>query len=61
MLNLVFDGKTTSVDLNSDDPGNNSIRLWNEAGLGDGDHQVFAWTTAAAGQGVANIWVDYFE
>jgi len=49
------------VDLNSKDPGNNSTRLWNEAGLGDGDHQVFGWTTTAAGQGIANIWIDYFE
>ena len=61
-LNLLLDAKKTLVDLNSDEPGNNSTRLWNEAGLGDGDHQVFASTTAVGtGNIIANIWVDYIE
>jgi len=58
---MVFDGKSISVDLNSNDPGNNSTRLWHEIGLGDGDHQVFGRIINADGQGVANIWMDYFE
>ena len=61
ILNLVFDGEKTSVNLNSTDPGNNSTRLWSREGLGDGDHQFIGYTTATIGQVDANIWVDYFE
>ena len=65
ILKLIFDGRTSLVDLNSDEPSSISTRLWNEAGLVDGDHQVFASTTTANDQIVANIvtniWVDYFE
>lgn len=65
ILRLIFDGKTTRVDLASNDPANSSTLIWSETGLGDTDHQLFAETTGAdadvQGVDVANIWVDYFK
>jgi hypothetical protein len=61
MLNLVFDGEATTVNLNSTDPSNSSTRLWHLDGMVDGDHSVIGYTSAAADQTVANVWVDYFE
>ena len=48
-LNLLFDGAISSVNLNSTEE------------LEDGDHQIIGTTSAAMGQAVANIWLDYFE
>jgi len=61
ILSLGFDGERTSTNLSTTDPGSNSTLLWQVGGLPDGDHQVIGFTTAADGQVVANIWIDYFE
>jgi len=61
ILNLVFDGETTSTNVSSTDPDSNSTRLWQVGGLPEGDHQVIGYSTTVTGQDVANIWIDYFE
>ena len=69
ILNLVFNGEKSSVNLKSTD--HNSTRLWSKEGLGNVDHQGIGTTTATDGQAVANIcvrvvypvtiWLNYFE
>ena len=62
ILNLLFDGVVERpVHLNSTDSGTSSTLLWRVEGKKDDDHQILGWTTLADGQGVANIWLDYFE
>ena len=64
ILHLVFDGKTDLLYLNTTVPSTDSTLLWHAKGLGDGDHEVICWTTALNGndvQGIANVWIDYFE
>lgn len=61
LVNLLFDGERTTLNLTSTELSNSSIRLWNRDGLGDGDHQVITHTSAMDGSVVANIWIDYIE
>jgi len=51
----------TPVYFNSTDPGSISTRVWQVEGLEDGDHEIIGSTTTVDGQGLANIWLDYFE
>ena len=61
VLNLLFDGVSqTAVPLSSNDPTNSTL-LWHLEGQSDGDHQLLGSTCLAAGQLVANIWLDYVE
>ena len=58
--NLV-DAYQEPLYVNSTAPHNSPVLLWRKERLADAGHQVMGPTTAIEGQGVANIWVDYFE
>ena len=61
VLNLLFDGVSQkTVPLSSNDTTNSAL-LWHLEGQSDGDHQLYGFTSLAAGQGIANIWLDYVE